>query len=35
MNMPAPLAEAVSEFAEVQGQDKLRLLLDRFKSLVD
>jgi cysteine desulfuration protein SufE len=26
--MPAPLAEVVSEFAEVQGQDKLRLLLE-------
>ena len=26
--MPAPLAEVVSDFAEVQGQDKLRLLLE-------
>jgi cysteine desulfuration protein SufE len=26
--MPAPLAEVVSEFAEVTGQDKLRLLLE-------
>jgi cysteine desulfuration protein SufE len=26
--MPAPLAEVVSEFEEVQGQDKLRLLLE-------
>jgi cysteine desulfuration protein SufE len=28
MTMPAPLAEVVSEFREVQGQDKLRLLLE-------
>jgi cysteine desulfuration protein SufE len=28
MSMPAPLAEVVSDFAEVQGQDKLRLLLE-------
>ncbi|WP_197374190.1 SufE family protein [Mycolicibacterium baixiangningiae] len=28
MTMPAPLAEVVSEFQEVQGQDKLRLLLE-------
>lgn len=28
MSMPAPLAEVVSEFAEVSGQDKLRLLLE-------
>ncbi len=26
--MPAPLAEVVSEFAEMQGQDKLTLLLE-------
>ena len=26
--MPAPLAEVVSDFAEVQGQDKLQLLLE-------
>ncbi len=26
--MPAPLAEVVAEFAEVQGQDKLQLLLE-------
>jgi cysteine desulfuration protein SufE len=26
--MPAPLAEVVSDFAEVEGQDKLRLLLE-------
>lgn len=28
MTMPTPLAEVVSEFAEVQGQDKLKLLLE-------
>jgi cysteine desulfuration protein SufE len=28
MTLPAPLAEVVSDFAEVQGQDKLRLLLE-------
>ena len=28
MSMPAPLAEVVSDFGEVQGQDKLRLLLE-------
>ena len=28
MSMPAPLAEVVAEFAEVTGQDKLRLLLE-------
>jgi cysteine desulfuration protein SufE len=28
MSMPAPLAEVVSEFGEVQGQDKLNLLLE-------
>ena len=28
MSMPAPLAEVVSDFAEVTGQDKLRLLLE-------
>ena len=28
MSMPAPLVEVVSDFAEVQGQDKLRLLLE-------
>lgn len=27
-SLPAPLAEVVSDFAEVQGQDKLRLLLE-------
>ncbi|PJE19001.1 MAG: cysteine desulfuration protein SufE, partial [Mycobacterium sp.] len=28
MSMPAPLAEVVSDFADVQGQDKLQLLLE-------
>ena len=28
MSMPEPLAEVVSEFAEVSGQDKLKLLLE-------
>lgn len=28
MSMPAPLAEVVSDFAEVGGQDKLKLLLE-------
>jgi cysteine desulfuration protein SufE len=28
MSMPAALAEVVSDFAEVQGQDKLQLLLE-------
>jgi len=28
MSMPAPLAEVVAEFAEMQGQDKLQLLLE-------
>ena len=28
MSMPAPLAEVVSDFAEMQGQDKLTLLLE-------
>lgn len=28
MSMPTALAEVVSDFAEVQGQDKLRLLLE-------
>jgi cysteine desulfuration protein SufE len=28
MTMPAPLAEVVSDFAEVDGQDKLKLLLE-------
>ncbi len=28
MSMPTPLAEVVSDFQEVQGQDKLQLLLE-------
>jgi cysteine desulfuration protein SufE len=28
MSMPVPLAEVVSDFAEVEGQDKLKLLLE-------
>src|ERR1700735_5698916 len=28
MSSPAPLAEVVSDFGEVQGQDKLKLLLE-------
>ncbi|MGV0642858.1 SufE family protein [Mycolicibacterium sp. XJ879] len=28
VSMPTPLAEVVSDFAEVQGQDKLQLLLE-------
>lgn len=28
MTMPAPLAEVVAEFAEVSGEDKLKLLLE-------
>ena len=28
MSLPAPLAEVVADFAEVQGQDKLKLLLE-------
>jgi len=28
MTLPVPLAEVVAEFAEVSGQDKLRLLLE-------
>lgn len=35
MSMPAPLAEVVSEFAEVTGQDKLRLLLEFADELPD
>jgi cysteine desulfuration protein SufE len=31
--MPAPLAEVVSDFAEVQGQDKLQLLLEFAQDL--
>ena len=35
MNMPAPLAEVVSDFGEVQGQDKLKLLLEFADDLPD
>ena len=35
MSLPAPLAEVVSEFAEVTGQDKLRLLLEFSGDLPD
>lgn len=35
MSMPAPLAEVVSEFAEVNGQDKLALLLEFAQELPD
>ncbi len=35
MSMPAPLAEVVSEFAEVAGQDKLALLLEFAGELPD
>jgi cysteine desulfuration protein SufE len=33
MTMPAPLAEVVSDFAEVEGQDKLQLLLEFAQEL--
>src|SRR5438270_4541836 len=35
MSLPAPLAEVVSDFAEVQGQDKLKLLLEFADDLPD
>jgi len=35
MRLPAPLAEVVSEFAEVSGQDKLTLLLEFANDLPD
>src|ERR1700742_5364102 len=35
MSLPAPLAEVVSDFAEVEGQDKLRLLLEFADELPD
>ncbi|MBS1692152.1 MAG: SufE family protein [Actinobacteria bacterium] len=35
MSMPASLAEVVSDFQEVQGQDKLRLLLEFANELPD
>ena len=33
MTLPAPLAEVVSDFAEVAGQDKLKLLLEFAEDL--
>jgi cysteine desulfuration protein SufE len=33
VTLPAPLAEVVSDFAEVQGQDKLQLLLEFAQEL--
>jgi cysteine desulfuration protein SufE len=33
MSLPAPLAEVVSDFAEMQGQDKLQLLLEFAQDL--
>jgi cysteine desulfuration protein SufE len=33
MTMPPPLADVMSDFAEVQGQDKLRLLLEFAEEL--
>jgi cysteine desulfuration protein SufE len=33
MTLPAPLAEVVSDFGEVEGQDKLRLLLEFSQEL--
>ena len=35
MSLPAPLAEVVSDFGEVQGQDKLTLLLEFANELPD
>ncbi|PND56046.1 cysteine desulfuration protein SufE [Mycobacterium sp. ENV421] len=35
MSMPAALAEVVSDFADVQGQDKLKLLLEFADDLPD
>lgn len=35
MSMPTPLAEVVSEFTEVNGQDKLALLLEFANDLPD
>ena len=35
MNMPEPLAEVVADFGEVQGQDKLKLLLEFADDLPD
>ena len=33
MSMPAPLADVVSDFSDVEGQDKLRLLLEFAEEL--
>jgi cysteine desulfuration protein SufE len=35
MSIPAPLAEVVSDFQDVQGQDKLKLLLEFADELPD
>jgi cysteine desulfuration protein SufE len=35
VSLPAPLAEVVSDFGEVQGQDKLTLLLEFANELPD
>ena len=35
MSMPAPLAEVVSDFEDMQGQDKLKLLLEFADELPD
>jgi cysteine desulfuration protein SufE len=35
MSLPAPLAEVVGDFAEVQGEDKLKLLLEFAEDLPD
>ena len=35
MSVPAPLAEVVSDFADVEGQDKLALLLEFSQELPD
>ena len=35
MSLPTPLAEVVSDFAEVSGQDKLKLLLEFADDLPD
>ena len=32
MSMPAALAEVVSDFQDMQGQDKLQLLLERMNA---
>jgi cysteine desulfuration protein SufE len=35
MSLPAPLAEVVCDFAEIQGEDKLKLLLEFAEELPD